>query len=57
MALNESENDFIDGSTNIVSSSKSCSSYKYTKEDIDNLFASDNGQEVEHSLEDNICRP
>jgi hypothetical protein len=33
------------------------SNYKYTIEDIANFFASDNGQEEEHILEDSICRP
>ena len=40
-----------------VLSSKSCSSYKYTEEDIEKFFDSDNGQEEEHTLEDSICRP
>ena len=32
-------------------------SYRYTKEDIDNFFDSDNGQIREHTLEESICRP
>jgi len=31
--------------------------YKCTKEDIDNFFASDNGQKEEHILEESICEP
>jgi len=31
--------------------------YKYTKEAIDKFFACDNGQQEEHTLEENICRP
>jgi len=33
------------------------STYRYTKEDIDNFFDSDNGQKEEHSFEESICRP
>ena len=38
-------------------STNSCSSYKYTEEDIEKFFASGNGQEEEHTLEDSIYRP
>jgi hypothetical protein len=31
--------------------------YRYTNGDINNFFASDNGQEGEHTLENSICRP
>ena len=41
---------------NTIAYSSSCTNYKYTKEDIDNFFASDNGQQEEHSLEESICR-
>jgi hypothetical protein len=30
--------------------------YTFTKEDINNSFASDNGQEEDHTLEESICR-
>ncbi len=33
------------------------STYEYTKADIENFFASDNGQEEYNSLEESICRP
>src|SRR3954453_18998206 len=42
---NESENNFIDDSKDTISLSKSCSSYRYTPQQIENLFVSDNGQE------------
>src|SRR6476646_1447449 len=41
----------------IVLSSKSCSSYKYTEEDIEKFFSSYFKYHKEHSLEDSICRP
>ena len=31
--------------------------YKYTKENIEKFFDSDNGQKEEHTLEESICRP
>jgi hypothetical protein len=31
--------------------------YKYTKEDIEKFFASDNGQKEKHTLEESICWP
>ena len=34
-----------------------CSTYTYTPQQIEEHFASDNGQAEEHSLEDSICRP
>jgi hypothetical protein len=37
--------------------SSTFSTYKYTKEDIKKFYASDNGQEEEHTLEESICRP
>jgi hypothetical protein len=50
------DNNFIDGFKSTAESSKS-STYSYTIDDIEKFFASDNGQNEEHSLEDNICRP
>ena len=50
----ELRNSFIDDSKDIVTSN-SCSSYKYTIEDIDKFFASDFEYHKEHSLEDSIC--
>ena len=35
----------------------SCSSYRYTTQQIEEHFASNNGQEEEHTLEDSICKP
>ena len=35
----------------------SCSSYRYTPQQIEEFFASDNGQVEEHHLEESICRP
>ncbi len=49
-------NKVIDNSIDITISSSS-TNYPYTKEEIDNFFASDNGQEEEHTLEESICRP
>jgi hypothetical protein len=49
---NKVENDATD--TTISTSNNS--NYKYSIEDIDDFFASDNGQQEEHSLEDSICR-
>jgi hypothetical protein len=43
--------------TNNNSISSTFSTYKYTKEDIDNFFVSDNGQGEDHTLEESICRP
>jgi hypothetical protein len=53
----ESENNFIDYSKDTISSSKSCSGYRYTTQQVEEFFVSDNGQEEEHSLEDSICWP
>ncbi len=53
---NDSENRFMDHSKDTVSSSKSSSIYGYTREDIEEFFAAENGQEEEHTLEDSICR-
>jgi hypothetical protein len=33
------------------------STYRYTPEQIEEFFASDNGQQEEHTLEESICRP
>ena len=35
----------------------SYSSYRYTPKQIEEFFASDNGQVEEHFFEDSICRP
>jgi len=35
----------------------SCSSYRYTPQQIEEFFASDNEQMKEHFLEESICRP
>ena len=35
----------------------SCSTYRYTPQQIEAFFASDNGQVEEHALGDSICRP
>jgi hypothetical protein len=50
------ENSAEKGKTNETISS-TFSTYKYSKEDIDTFFTSDNGQTEEHSLEDSLCRP
>jgi hypothetical protein len=47
----------LDGSTNAASKSSALPNYKYTKENIEKFFASDDGQKEEHGLEDSICRP
>ena len=41
----------------ILISSNFCSSYRYNLEQIEEFFASDNGQVENHTLEDSICRP
>jgi hypothetical protein len=46
----------IDSSTtNTISINSSV--YRFTKENIDNFFASNTGQASEHTLEESICRP
>jgi hypothetical protein len=35
----------------------SCSTYRYTPQQIEEFFASHKGQVKAHSLEDSICRP
>src|SRR6476646_2066310 len=35
----------------------SCSTYRYTPQQIEEFFASDNGQVEEHTVEESICRP
>ena len=52
----DSVNNHIEDSEDTISC-KSCSSYKYTEEDIEKFFASDFEYHKEHSLEDSICRP
>jgi hypothetical protein len=50
-------NNSIERSNDTVSSTNSGSNYRYTVEDIVKFFASDNGQEGDHSFEESICRP
>ena len=50
---NSVEND----KTNNDAISSTFSTYRYTKEDIDSFFVSDNGQKEKHALEESICRP
>src|SRR6476646_10684595 len=52
----ENEKQIVD-TKNTIDKSSNISNYKYTVEDIDNFFASDNGQEEEHTIEESICRP
>jgi hypothetical protein len=40
---------------NAINKPSNLPNYKYTVEVIDKFFASDNGQQEEHSLEDSIC--
>src|SRR6476620_5953818 len=35
----------------------SCSTYRYTPQQIEEFFASDNGQVEEHTVEESICMP
>jgi hypothetical protein len=54
----DSENRFIDHSKDTISSSKSCSRYRYTTpQQIEQFFASDNGPEEDHNLGESICKP
>jgi hypothetical protein len=43
-------------SSNTANLSSVLPNYTYTKEDMDNFFYSDNGQEEKHNLEESICR-
>ena len=52
----DSDNSRIEESEDTISSN-SCSGYRYTPQQIEEFFASDNGQGEEHTLEDSICRP
>jgi len=47
----------FDISTNAVNISSTLPNYKYKKEDVDNFFASDNGQKEDHILNESICAP
>ena len=47
----------LKSSTNAASKLSVLPNYKYTKEDIDKFFASNNGQKDDHRLEESICRP
>jgi ribosomal protein S25 len=53
---NQSGNSFIDESKCCISSN-SCSGYRYTPHQIEEFFASENGQEEEHASEESVCRP
>ncbi len=53
-SANRAVNDLTNTANIISFSSSNC---RFTKEDIDKFFASDNGQEEEHTLEESICRP
>lgn len=60
-SLKNSENSPIDDlpkdSTYTTISYKSCSMYRYTPQQIEQFFASDNGQEEDHNLDESICMP
>ncbi len=45
----------LKSSTNAASKLSVLPNYKYTKEDIDKFFASNNGQKDDHVLEDSVC--
>ena len=45
------DNDIIDNTISSYSST-----YRYTKDDINIFFASDNGQKEDHTLEESICK-
>ena len=47
----------LKSSTNAASKLSVLPNYKYTKDDIDKFFDSDNGQKEEHVLEESICIP
>jgi hypothetical protein len=52
------EDKVINKSTNDITLSPSSTNYRYTIEDINNSFASNNRQgEEDHTLENSICRP
>jgi hypothetical protein len=60
----ENDNEELDNSTDKINATKdsaviesNSSTYKYTEDDVEEFFASDNGQEEEHTLEESICRP
>jgi hypothetical protein len=46
----------INDSSNIANLSSALPNYIYSIEGIDKFFASDHGQEEEHTLEESICR-
>jgi hypothetical protein len=46
----------VNDSSNTANLSSVLPNYTYTKEDMDNFFYSDNGQEEKHNLEESICR-
>lgn len=50
-------NNVTNNSTNTDNILSSSTNYRYTVDNIEKFFASDNEQEEEHSLEDSICRP
>jgi len=47
----------IESSKDKLGSPEYCSTYRYSYQQIEEIFASDNGQEVDHTFEDSICRP
>ena len=54
--LDASINRFVNSSDNTIKSFNS-SRYPYTKEEIEEFFSSNMGQQKEHTLEKSICRP
>ncbi len=54
--LNVSINMFVNNPTNIIKTFD-LSRYQYSKEEIEEFFSSNMGQQKEHTLEESICRP
>jgi len=53
----ESSADKISNPTDTTTIESNYSTYRYTPKQIEEFFASDNGQEEEHTLEESICKP
>jgi replicative DNA helicase Mcm len=53
----ESSNSDNNETKDIIAIKSNSSTYRYTPEQIEEFYASDNGQEEEHTLEESICRP
>ena len=52
----QEEDKVVNNPTNDFTISFNFKNYKYTKEDVEKFFTSENGQEENHNLEECICR-